>query len=204
MENNLNSVKSEPSGRRRYHHGDLRAALIVAAEEILREKGVIGFSLRAAARRAGVSPGAPAHHFKDARGLLTAVAARGFLQLKETLIQAADAAAPDARLQELGFAYIDFARRNPALFSMMWTRELLNIEDPAYLSAGRAAFNVLESVAAGRTVPVATGPHVPHPAIIASWSMIHGYARLTLDGALEGVPTSMQREVLRLVPRLDV
>jgi AcrR family transcriptional regulator len=202
MDGNLNTVKS-PAGGRRYHHGDLQSALIAAADEVLADKGVSGFSLREAARRAGVSPAAPAHHFKDARGLLTAVAAQGFQRLTEKLTQAADAASPDDRLQELGTAYIDFAQQNPALFSIMWNRELLNIDDPAYLSAGRAAFNVLERVATGCAVPVATGPHVPHAAIIATWSMIHGYARLVLDGALAGVPAAVQREVLDLVPRLD-
>ena len=203
MSRNLNTVKSQAGDRRRYHHGDLGAALIAAADDVLADKGVSGFSLREAARRAGVSPAAPAHHFKDTRGLLTAVAARGFQQLTEKLIQAAETASPDDRLQELGSAYIDFAQQSPALFSIMWNRELLNIQDPAYLSAGRAAFNVLERAATGRAVPVATGPHVPQAAIIAIWSMIHGYARLVLDGALAGVPVAVQREVLDLAPRLS-
>ncbi|HET9426754.1 MAG TPA: TetR/AcrR family transcriptional regulator [Allosphingosinicella sp.] len=198
MSSNLNSVKSDR--RRPYHHGDLQAALILAAEQVLEEKGVSGFSLREAARRAGVSPAAPAHHFRDTSGLLTAVAARGFRRLSEALEEAADGAAPAFRLQALGAAYVDFARQSPALFSMMWTRELLNIDDPAYLAAGRAAFNVLERVATGRAVPVRTEPHLPDPAIIAAWSLIHGYARLVLDGALEGVPESLQEEVLKLMP----
>jgi hypothetical protein len=83
----------------------------------------------------------------------------------------------------------------------MWSRELLKIDDGAYLHAGRAAFNVLEQAAVGKAVPVRTAPHVPDPSIIAAWAMIHGYARLVLDGALEGVPPSLQGEVLRLLPR---
>ena len=198
MLSKLNTVKSE---QKRYHHGDLRVALVLAAEEILTEKGVNGFSLREAARRAGVSPAAPAHHFKDASGLLTAVATAGFVRLAEHLTRAAEDASPSCRLQALGAAYIDFAQRSPAIFSIMWSRELLKIDDPAYLKAGRAAFNVLEQAAVGRAVPVRTAPHVPSASIIAAWSMIHGYARLVLDGALEGVPPSMQREVLKLLPR---
>jgi AcrR family transcriptional regulator len=193
----LNTVKSE---QKRYHHGDLRAALVLAAEEILAEKGVNGFSLREAARRAGVSPAAPAHHFKDASGLLTAVAAKGFVRLAEHLARAAEDAPSSCRLQALGAAYIDFAQRSPAIFSIMWSRELLKIDDPAYLEAGRAAFNVLEQAAVGKAVPVRTAPHIPDPSIIAAWSMIHGYARLVLDGALERVPPSMQDEVLKLLP----
>jgi AcrR family transcriptional regulator len=194
----LDSVKSK---QKRYHHGDLRAALILAAEEILAEKGVNGFSLREAARRAGVSPAAPAHHFQDASGLLTAVAAKGFVRLAEHLARAAEDAPSSCQLQALGAAYIDFAEQSPAIFSIMWSREMLKIDDAAYLHAGRAAFNVLEQAAVGKAVPVRTAPHVPDPSIIAAWSMIHGYARLVLDGALEGVPPWLQGEVLRLLPR---
>ncbi len=198
MPSNVNTVKSD---QKRYHHGDLRAALVLAAEEILAEKGVNGFSLREAARRAGVSPAAPAHHFKDASGLLTAVATAGFVRLAEHLTRAAEDASSSCRLQALGAAYIDFAQQSPAIFSIMWSRELLKIDDAAYLEAGRAAFNVLEQATVGRAVPVRTAPYVPSPSIIAAWSMIHGYARLVLDGALEGVPPSMQQEVLKLLPR---
>jgi AcrR family transcriptional regulator len=147
-----------------------------------------------------VSPAAPAHHFKDARGLLTAVAAKGFDRLAERLSQAAKNAPPSCDLQALGAAYISFATQSPAIFTIMWSRELLKIDDAAYLQAGRAAFNVFERSAIGEAVPVGTAPHVPSPAIVAAWSMIHGYARLVLDGALAGVPPSMQEEVLRLLP----
>lgn len=198
MTRKLNTVKSEV---RRYHHGDLQTALVLAAEQILTEKGVAGFSLREAARRAGVSPAAPAHHFKDARGLLTAVAAKGFSRLAEHLALAAVEMPAGCRLQALGAAYIDFAQQSPAIFSIMWNRELLKTDDAAYLKAGRTAFNVLERAASGKAVPVRTAPHVPDPTIIATWSMIHGFARLVLDGALEGVPDSMQSEVLALLPK---
>ncbi|MBL4557132.1 MAG: helix-turn-helix transcriptional regulator [Rhodobacteraceae bacterium] len=74
-----------------YHHGDLRAALIDAAKALIAERGVDGFSLRAAARQAGVSAAAPAHHFGDARGLLTAVATGAFDAFTAALIAGADA-----------------------------------------------------------------------------------------------------------------
>ncbi len=86
MNSDLNSVKmaqQAPSDlgakpAQGYHHGDLRAALIDAAKALIAERGVDGFSLRAAARQAGVSAAAPAHHFGDVRGLLTAVATGAF------------------------------------------------------------------------------------------------------------------------------
>ena len=67
MDDDLDSVKTPAGAERAYHHGDLRAALIEAAEAVIAERGVDNFSLREAARRAGVSPAAPAHHFRDAR-----------------------------------------------------------------------------------------------------------------------------------------
>jgi AcrR family transcriptional regulator len=204
MSDDLNSVKSDPGGaeKRRYHHGNLRAALIAAAEAILRERGATGFSLREAARRAGVSAGAPAHHFGDARGLLTAVAAGGFARLARQLRTASERAGPDSRLAAISAAYLEFARENGALFGIMWLRDLLDQSDPEYLSAGRDAFNVLEQAATGREVAVATGPRTPDPSVIAAWSLVHGLARLTLDGALDTVPADYQARVLALAPRL--
>jgi AcrR family transcriptional regulator len=202
MTQHLNTVKSSPRTRASYHHGDLREALISAAEEILRERGATGFSLREAARRAGVSPGAPAHHFGDSRGLLTAVAARGFERLADEL-RAATAEAPrDGRLRALGAAYLRFAQENGPLFGIMWLRDLLNPTDANYLAAGRAAFNVLERVATGKEVPVATSPHIPDPAVVAVWATVHGLAKLTLDGALETLPADHQSKVLDLLPTL--
>src|SRR5688572_6721025 len=200
MAQNLNSVKSAASAKRAsYHHGNLREALIIGAEEILRERGVTGFSLREAARRAGVSPGAPAHHFGDSRGLLTAVAARGFQRLAEQLKSASQRVQRDARVKAVGNAYLDFARENGALFGIMWMRDLLDQTDCDYLATGRAAFNVLEEAALGQEVPVATAPRVPDASVIAAWAMVHGLARLTLDGALDVVPPETQAQVMELM-----
>jgi AcrR family transcriptional regulator len=203
MSVDLNSVKSAVAGKRGgYHHGDLRNALIHAAEEILTERGATGFSLREAARRAGVSPGAPAHHFGDARGLLTAVAAKGFERLAEQLSVASAGAASGDRVKAIGAAYLEFALENGPLFGIMWLRDLLDQTDPEYLSAGRAAFNVFEQAALQRDVPVASAPRVPDAPVIAAWAMVHGLARLTLDGALEAVPPDTRQQVLELMSRV--
>src|SRR5579859_5892417 len=101
-------MKSRRGG---YHHGDLRQQLLAVAEEIILELGVDGFSLREAARRSGVSPAAPEHLFKDARGLLTALATLGFREFGAAL-EKADAAAgadPARRLHDQGLAYVHFA-----------------------------------------------------------------------------------------------
>ena len=65
-----------------YHHGQLREALVASGRTLLAERGIRGFTLRECARRAGVSHGAPAHHFGDAAGMLTAYAAQGFARIR--------------------------------------------------------------------------------------------------------------------------
>jgi AcrR family transcriptional regulator len=202
MTTDLNSVKSSSDAGtgKAYHHGHLRAALIEAAEAILNERGPTGFSLREAARRAGVSPAAPAHHFGDTRGLLTAVAARGFERLTDQLATASEKPSSEERLQAVGAAYLQFALANRALFEIMWMRDLIDPSDSGYLAAGRSAFNILERAATGREIPVATEPRLPAAHVIAAWAMVHGLAKLTLDGALDQAPPQLREEVIRLMP----
>lgn len=201
----MNAVKiakprrAKPPGQ--YHHGGLREALIGAGEEILSERGADGFSLREAARRAGVSPAAPAHHFGDARGLLTAIATRGFEDLTNALSKAEQEAAPNSRLAAMAATYVEFALQRSALFTLMWRRQALDIANPDYLAAGRAAFNMFERAATGRDMPVPDAPHSPAPAVLAAWSLIHGYARLALDGAIDASTPGLTQSVLAFMPK---
>src|ERR1700760_3490751 len=100
------------SGRRGYHHGNLREALIDAAVELIATKGPAGFTIAEAARLAGVSPAAPYRHFRDADALLAEVALRGFERLAATLSAAWNEGRPDpvAAFEALGSAYLGFAR----------------------------------------------------------------------------------------------
>src|SRR6478609_3661644 len=110
----MSEAKSAES--RPYHHGDLRRALIDAAQRLLETEGPTALSLRAVAREAGVSPAAPYHHFKDKGELLDAVAHEGWDLLNELMTQAR--ASHDSvrdKLTALGVAYVRFARDNPAL-----------------------------------------------------------------------------------------
>jgi AcrR family transcriptional regulator len=169
----------------RYHHGDLRAALMAASEAILLERGVEGFTLREAARRAGVSPAAPAHHFGDARGLLTALAVQGFETLGAYLRagEAQGGSDPARRLKEQGLAYVRFALDHPARFDLMFRRARLNAQDPALVETSQAAFSVLqEGVAA---IPGAGSPERASIRALAAWSTVHGFARLALDGEFD-------------------
>ncbi|HEX8668930.1 MAG TPA: TetR-like C-terminal domain-containing protein [Allosphingosinicella sp.] len=185
MAKDSNSVKI---GDRSYHHGALAPALIAAAEAVIAERGVDGFSLRETARRAGVSPSAPAHHFGDARGLLTAIATAGFVALGDAL-EAADASGTrEERMRAQGFAYVRFALSHRARFDVMWRAALLDQADEALQAAGRRAFGLLDRAVRGEGA-VHCGPADPAVApSIACWSMVHGFARLAIDGAFGTEP----------------
>src|SRR6202012_4265946 len=108
---------SQAAEARPYHHGDLRRALIDAASRLLEAEGPSALSLRAVAREAGVSPAAPYHHFKDKGELLDAVAGEGWHMLDDTIARVrAEAASPADALDEIGVAYVCFARDNPAIY----------------------------------------------------------------------------------------
>ena len=194
MRSNLNTVK-KARGAERYHHGALREALLEAAEAVIAERGLDGFSLREAARRVGVSPAAPQHHFGDARGLLTAVATIGFRQLADALAAADAAAGPDreAHLRAQGVAYVDFALSQPARFDLMWRRARVDCDDPDYAAASRRAFATLAAVVADVAMADAPSapPHEADPRVLACWSVVHGFARLALDGVFgSGAPAA--------------
>jgi AcrR family transcriptional regulator len=181
---------AEPGNTRAYHHGALRDALIDASEALLAERGLEGFTLREVARRAGVSPAAPAHHFGDVRGLLTAVATRAFEELESRLTRADEAAGGAGgdrrvRLRAQGEAYIRFALDRPGLFDLMFRVAKLDTTDPVFNAAGDAAFAVLERAVSGDASASGPGPDSPPGAIVA-WSLVHGFARLALDGQFGG------------------
>ncbi len=202
MANNLDSVKSEQADSRSYHHGALRAALIGAAEQVIAERGLDSFSLRETARRAGVSAAAPAHHFGDTRGLLTAIAAQAFSELAEALEVADGAAGPDreARIKAQGTAYVAFALERPARFDLMWRKPLLNNDDPQLTQAGDRAFQILDRVARHGGAP-SSGPTDPALApSVAAWSLVHGFARLAIDGAFGAAPDSAERAAQSFLP----
>src|SRR5712675_1452378 len=108
------------TARATYHHGDLRAALVRAAIELLEERGETELSLRAVARRAGVSPAAPYRHYADREALVSAVAAVGYRELAKRLADAHPAPSTPEQLASVGVAYVQFALEQPALFRMMF------------------------------------------------------------------------------------
>jgi AcrR family transcriptional regulator len=124
-----------PKKRSSYHHGDLRAALIKAADDIIAEGGIEAFSLRAAAQRAGVSPGAPAHHFGSAKGLLTEVALLAFERIGQIIDEVGRADDVVADVRALSLAFITFAVHHPGHFRLMFRNDLVNRTDPRYPEA---------------------------------------------------------------------
>lgn len=169
-----------------YHHGDLRHALLEAARQTLDETGVAGVSLRAVARRAGVSQTAPYRHFKDKAELLAAVAAMGFLQLREAMSSAMTTADDRDRLNVLGRCYVNFARQNAGMYRLMFGPEIIQIDrDDSYWQASQGTFDFLADVIAadaGRSGPESRAE------ALAAWSLVHGLSMLVLDGQVALAP----------------
>lgn len=178
MNDDLDTVKSKP-----YHHGDLRQALLTAAEASLAERGVEGTSLREVARRAGVSHGAPGHHFGDMRGLLTAVAARGFEDLAARLQAVANEPNGEGPAKRMALSYVEFALSQPARFDLMWRSSILDPDDRAYREAADHAFAVLNGAVTGMNRPTEFPSDPVFAPSVAIWSLAHGFARGALDGA---------------------
>jgi AcrR family transcriptional regulator len=174
--------------RKAYHHGDLRRQLIAAAEQIIVERGVEGFTLREAARRVGVSPAAPSHHFRDAKGLLTEVALLGFKDFGEAL-GAADKRGgqdPMRRLYEQGTAYVRFALKYPARFQLMFRVDKHDHSNAEFARVSQASFGILEDAIRAATGTASDRPLGPdgQGLLVAVWSMVHGYCHLAFGGEL--------------------
>ncbi|HUN49862.1 MAG TPA: TetR-like C-terminal domain-containing protein [Candidatus Sulfotelmatobacter sp.] len=177
-----------------YHHGDLRAALLGAAETILERDGIQALTLRAAARAAGVSHAAPAHHFDDLTGLLSELAAVGFVRFGVRVAAATAAAAggPRSRLQAMGRAYVAFARAHPGLFQLMFRSERLDATRPALRDGLAAAGQALRRAVAARASRALSPGQVAAEAA-AAWSLAHGFAVLLLDGRLRPLIAALPR-----------
>jgi AcrR family transcriptional regulator len=181
-----------------YHHGDLRAACLRAARELLEEDGSAALSLRAVARRAGVSPSAPYRHYADRDALLAAVAASGYRELAERLVaaQPVPPSTPDD-LAESAVAYVRFALEHPALFRAMFAEPC----DAKSAERTAAVTAISDSVTSniGRVFPDAD----PEAMSTAAWALVHGLAFLYLDGKLDAsTPEALAKKVRAVVHAL--
>ena len=185
------------SARDRYHHGDLRAALLSAGREVLVERGAAGFSLNEVARRVGVSTAAPYRHFVDRDALLDAIADEGYGIFGARLLAAIEEVEePRARLHALGVAYLGFARDHPELFAIMFADragrparagrpplEPLGGAGPAL--AGLPTFEPLVEAVAAAQRAGALSREVSVPSLARTvWAVLHGLAVLEARGGL--------------------
>lgn len=180
---------NQPQGP--YHHGDLHRAILDAAERRLIAGGIETVTIRGCARDAGVSAAAPVHHFGSLKGVLSALAARGFGQLVARLD--ADLAARDRPgAAVLVGAYVAFAVASPRMFDLMWREDVLNPDDVDLARARRIALERLQA----QSQP-STGEGDERIHAIRTWSLAHGLATLLLHGrivtALGGAGTGLER-----------
>jgi AcrR family transcriptional regulator len=189
-----------------YHHGDLKAALLAAAEAELGEAGIEGFSLRSVAKRAGVSHAAPAHHFHDVKGLLTALAADGFRRFVATQ-KAAMAQRPTDPVSQIaasGLGYVRFAQQSPAIFRLIFSSNRPDYENLELAHYARAGYDMLV-----RQVSELHGSDQWDEAhlrrtIATMWSLAHGLADLLSSGKLKIVselPQAKQDEEVFAIMR---
>lgn len=187
---------------RRYHHGDLRRALLRSAERIIKKRGLAFVSLREVARDARVSHSAPAHHFGNKAGLLTAFAADGFARMVD--LCAAEAkkgpqTGPDI-LEAIGRAYVRFAIDNPEHFGVMFREELLDASSPEFTAAADRAYELL-SQALRKCVAEGYLRGADLEAVGASsWAMAHGLATLWIGGRLRA--RSQEKDGVRVAARV--
>lgn len=160
---------------RPYHHGDLRNALLESARLILEEDGLDELSLRAVARKAGVSHAAPYRHFPSHEALLVELSVEGFAELRSALRNAGvHTGSMDDRIANIGAAYMRFVARRPALARLMFGPQLPNRESFPDLAA--AADGIAEEV----------GSSLGDPALgLAVWAAVHGLAVLILENVID-------------------
>ncbi len=183
-------MHEEPDrGKRGYHHGNLREALLFAAIGLIADKGLQGFTFADAARAAGVSPAAPYRHFADRDALLAEVARYGFERFADRLETAWDRGKPSpfAALEAVGRAYLAFAREERPLFSAMFQTGLP--DEPGLRASADRAFNVLQGAcqSLAETLPPAKRPPVRMMSYHI-WALSHGVAELFGDRAPRRAP----------------
>ncbi len=161
-----------------YHHGDLRRAILDAAVLEIEENGIGAMTMRHLARRVGVSHAAPAHHFGDKAGLLTALAIEAFDRLTDQLL----AVEPTDDLVESGVAYVRFALDHPAHFAVMFRPEQHRAGDTDLQAAQHRTWVALER-AVGNSPETERAMDETHTTV-AAWSLVHGFAALWLQNVM--------------------
>jgi len=170
--------------KHRYHHGHLAESLLDAVDAIASEYGIEAVTLRACAKRVGVSPSSAFRHYVDKRALLTAFAARALNELADALEsakQGARAAGGDA-FHAVGLAYVAFALDKPAFFRAIWREETIYVQDAEYLSAAQRLAGYLKE---GFVSTISDEEPDQFSSLeLLAWSSVHGLASLFVDGPI--------------------
>lgn len=178
----IDVAKTVSQKKFRYHHGELRSALIDAALEILKEGGMEGISLRALAQATGVTQAAPYSHFRDKDDLLAAVAETGFQRL--ALQMAEDATGMrnvQERIEKLMASYVRFAVTNKPLFQLMFSRELSEMKNyPTLAMTAGKSYALISAALSGRNATAEDTRFLT----VTIWSLCHGLTTLIVDNKI--------------------
>src|SRR5215216_442566 len=173
--------------RKKYHHGDLKNALIRAGIQILSKEGIEGLSLRQVAQRAGVSHNAPYSHFPDKQSLIAAISTEGFKQLYSELDNVISSCPDDPRrqLQEGAWAYVQFAVNNTDTFKIMFSGVLEKEKDyPEFVEISHKTFQRVVDVVRACQQEGILPPNPAELSAVAVWGMVHGMISLLLEGQI--------------------
>jgi len=192
MRKSTSRPKAKP-GPKPYHHGDLKSAVLAAAEKILEAEGVDALTLRAVARMVGVSHTAPKNHFGDIEGLFSELAAVGYRRFGAALSRAMESggADPRQRMRAMGLAYVAFARAHPGLFLLMYRGDRLDMNSPSLRDAIEDTRQSLKNATTSVASTVSLPPLQLAARATASWALVHGFAMLLLDGRLRHTLASL-------------
>jgi AcrR family transcriptional regulator len=181
-------TQAKPSHpERAYHHGDLRNGLLEAARAILEEHSLSALTLRAVARKAGVSHAAPYRHFPNHEALLVELGVEGFQELRQYIVEAAKIAGPESdRIANIGAAYMRFVAKRPAVARLMFGSQLPN----------RDKFPALGHAADAIGDEIGTALHDSGLGL-AVWSAVHGLAMLVLENVVD---LGQRRSGLHVLP----
>lgn len=185
------------TARAEYHHGNLRRALLDGALALFAQRGRFDFTMRELARAAGVTHNAPYRHFGDRDALLDALAAEGFVLLREQVLAASGPAKDDprARVARLGEGYVRFASEHPHHFRLMFLRPLAGAS-PELSRAARASFAPLEeAIEEARSRGMLRAGLRARDVALAAWSLVHGLASLVVGGQLVTSPRGLHARI---------
>ena len=179
---NRETSKSPTPPPRPYHHGDLRQHLVDVIRGLIETHGPDGFSVAEAARLAGVSSAAPYKHFKDRADILRAIVSDAMDRLSAAMREQADRhpRASLAAVAAIGLAYVDFARREPGVFRVMFGLTDAQQDDPELDAKGDACFGIVQRAVADYTQRDPTDPEVAKLSYML-WTVVHGHAFLEID-----------------------